>query len=142
MVRNILSFMLFESRAKYIAIAIFALVFVFIVIKHDRNPLEEFGYSYDLDIGPTGTYYSYEFFRKYKGREIRGPLVAGSMLKLSYDDIDSDGMSEIIIKSSVDKSYRTIIKAHPEILVNGKHFSIVNSKGLKVNWPIDGYTYH
>lgn len=126
---------------KYLVITILVLLFFFIVIKHDRNPLEEFGYSYDLHIGPTGTYYSYEFFRKYKGRRIGGPVVAGSMLTLSYDDIDSDGISEIIIKSSVDKNYRTIIKAYPALLDNDKHFSIVSSEGLKVNWPIDGYRY-
>ena len=126
---------------KYFAIAILIILLCLIRIEHDRNPNEEFGYSHDMHIGPTGTFYTFELFRDYKGKRIRGPMISGSMLNLSYNDIDSDGVSELIITTTpVYNTYKTVVKIYP-MPIAGRHFSIVSSKGLKVDWPVDGYRY-
>lgn len=102
------------------------------------DPWKKYGVSHTYEVGPTGTYYTYEFSREYEGERIRGPRIQGSMLDLKYRDLDDDGIPEALVQSSTFDSYRTVVKIHstPEA---GKHFTIVSSEGLGVNWPIDGY---
>lgn len=55
----------------------------------ERNLWQQYGVTYTDEVGPTGTYYTYEFTREYQGEIVRGPRIQGSTLKLRYKDASS-----------------------------------------------------
>jgi hypothetical protein len=126
-------------RLKAGVIMIFTSVTLFVSwIAIRPDPWQKYGVSHSHEVGPTGTYYTYRFTREYEGSRIPGPRIQGSTLKLKYRDIDDDGIAEAILQSSTFDSYRTVIRIHPTP-ESGRHFTIVSSEGLGVNWPIDNY---
>ncbi len=76
----------------------------------DMNRLSCYGVDYVDTVGGSETFNSLLFFRTYPGTRIKGPEVTGSLLYVTYQDFDHDGIPEIVVKSRTDQSDRAVIK--------------------------------
>lgn len=102
--------------------------------------LKKHGFDYEImgaEVSPTWDDVFF-FFRNPEGKKIEGPWIAGSRLKVRCRDVDEDGMPEFIVQSKVYKTYQTILKVDLESGSYHVHYT----KGLKVNYPQEGYHYH
>jgi hypothetical protein len=118
------------------AISVLACFLYFIYTKYQFNELRKYGFDYEI----TGdTWDTINFF--YIGanqKKIDGPLIAGDRLTVKCNDVDEDGIKEFIIQSKVWKTYRTVLKVD----TTTGSYHILLTKGLKVNYPQEGYFFN
>lgn len=103
-----------------------------------KNPLEKYGVTYQITTGRSPTFVHVQLLRSQNGSEKNGPEIIGSDLAVRFEDLDADGVSDIVVYSESAPSWKTEVKFMPDRL-HGADFKILNNNALEINFPEQGY---
>ncbi len=103
----------------------------------DMNRLSCYGVGYTDIGGGSESNICLQFYRNYRGTRIIGPQVGGTWPFVTYDDVDHDGIPEIIVKSRAEKSSRAVIKLNLSDDPTEPAFQVLKNT-IKVGYPPQG----
>ena len=131
-----------KSRLNKEGRAIFLILFFFIFPIGCRNKCGDMkagGFRYEYDNGASSSSWDTIIFyhEDSEGNRKDGPTISGDVLEVECTDIDNDGSLEVIIQSGIYNSYKTILKVDND----SKKINVYHTKGLKIDYPAEGYRY-
>lgn len=122
----------------------FILVLILIIgttlFLYPDNPLEKYGVGYRVTGAHSPTYTYVQLYRIVDGVERLGPEVSAYTFKVRYEDLNGDDIPDIIVYRDSAPSVQVRILFFPD-RQEGKDFEIIETNGLLVNYPAQGYNW-
>lgn len=113
-------------------------IYICVADQMTRNHWKKYGVEYKYAQMSSPTLDAVDFFINSEGGPIPGPTIMGDALEVSYEEIDKDGVDEIVLRSDVYPEKFVYIKI---LLKDGKAsgFRILDRKGFAIIYPEAGF---
>lgn len=108
---------------------------------HDYfTTLARYGVFYETTYGQSEALSHIRFYRDHQGVRHEGPEITGDWIYVEYEDLDDDGIPEMMVKSEMKSGGRVVVKLNLsdaskppfDILERGM---TIDYPPLGLNWP-------